>query len=183
MKELADVLDSNGVPTGEQKTKDEIFRNGNWRIVTHVWIVNPATKELLVQQRVKKGIFDELWDVSVGGGVKAGEPTITAASREVEEELGLSVPESEFELVGTFKIPKFIPEKQQPMNDFSDTYLVRRAVNIEDLTLSPDEVATARLITLEALRSAINNPETYKLWVPHSVEYYNEVASRIEERL
>lgn len=183
MKELADVLDSTGNPTGLQKTKDEIFRSGDWRVVTHVWIVNPATKELVIQKRVKKGIFDDLWDVSVGGGVQAGEPTISAASREVEEELGLRLPEADFELIGRFKIPKFIPEKQLPTNEFSDTYLVRRAVAVDELTLQAEEVAAVRLITLERLRLVINDPENYERWVPHSARYYNEVADRIEEML
>ena len=87
-----DILDENGRLTGEVKTKEEILSNGSWRKVVHVWIVDKRGR-LLVQQRASgRGIFDNLWDVSVGGGAKTGEPVLEAARREVKEELGLDLP-------------------------------------------------------------------------------------------
>jgi isopentenyl-diphosphate delta-isomerase len=48
--ELIDVLDRNGQPTGKQKTKLQIFNDGDYRNVVHVWIVN-SNGQLLIQQR------------------------------------------------------------------------------------------------------------------------------------
>lgn len=190
MPELAEVFTSDGKPTGVAKPKDQIFRDGDWRLVTHVWIVNPHTKELLIQKRaLKKGIFDGLLDVSVGGGViateyenkVASEPTDVAAQRETAEELGLELPIEALEFLGRFRVPKFIPERAQPMNEYSDTYLVRKAVNLDELTLQQREVSSVEHLALHALVNEVSDPERYKLWVPHGQEYYTQVTNMIQE--
>lgn len=183
MIELADVLDESGEPTGEKKTKYEIFEQGLWRLVVHVWIVNPDTNQVLIQKRAtKKGIFDDLWDISVGGAVMAGEKSVVAASRETEEELGLKFKEDEFELIGRFKIPKFIPERKQQMNEFSDTFLVRGKFNLDDVTMQEAEVADVVSISLDALIQAVSGADSPN-WVPHGKEYYEKVTSEIKELL
>jgi len=181
--ELADVLDENGVPTGEKKTKYEIFEQGLWRLVIHVWIVNPETGQLLIQKRAaKKGIFDDLWDISVGGAVMAGEKSVLAAKRETAEELGLELSEDEFEKIGRFKIPKFIPERSQQMKEFSDTFLVRSKFNLDDVKMQEAEVAEVATISLDVLIQAVTRAG-YSDWVPHGNNYYQAVISKIESIL
>lgn len=181
--ELANVLNENGEPTGKQARKDEIFKNGWWRLVVHIWIVSPKTREVLIQQRAKKGIFDDLWDISVGGAVQAGEPSVQAAQREVAEELGLSFAEDEFELVGRFKVPKFIPERQQPMNEYSDTFLVKSEFGSSTVKMQESEVAAVGAIALDELIEKMPDSEQAKLWVPHGVDYYQVAAEKIREML
>lgn len=184
MQEKADVLNEAGQLTGLQETKQEIFQSGHWRLVVHLWIVDPKTRQLLVQQRAsKKGIFDDLWDVSVGGGVQAGESSATAIIRETGEELGLKINKVEIKLLGRFKVPKFIPERQQQMNEYSDTFLVFRKLDLSTLRLQPDEVADVRLIGLQDFKNEINNQLVYEHWVPHSAEYYNQAIDLILKNL
>jgi isopentenyldiphosphate isomerase len=182
-RELADVLNEHGEPTGRTATKEEIFKNGWWRLVVHIWIVNPETQELLIQKRAKKGIFDDLWDVSVGGGVQAGEDSVIAAKREVEEELDLGFNESDFELIGRFRVPKFIPERQQPTNEYSDTFFVRSGFDLNQVKMQKAEVAEVGSLALSDLINLQSDHQKAGLWVPHGQEYYTTVANKIIEKL
>jgi isopentenyldiphosphate isomerase len=183
MIELLDVLDEAGHPTGQTKTKAEILRDGNWRKVIHVWIVDDK-EQLLIQQRAHgRGIFDDLWDVSVGGGVSAGEPSLEAARRELDEELGIDLPANRFQLLDTWKIPPKRVDDQRFMKDFSDTFLVRiPAIDLDSLKLAPREVQAAATIELAEFDERIQDAAFAAKWVPHGRVYYREVISKIRKR-
>ena len=57
-------------------------------MVVHVCIFNGLGQMLIQQRSPEKTIWPELWDVSIGGGVDAGETSRQGAVREVGEELG-----------------------------------------------------------------------------------------------
>lgn len=182
MQELFDVFDATGRPTGKVKTKKEILRDGDWRRVVHVWLIDKH-EDLLVQQRaIGRGIFDGQWDVSVGGGVRSGEPSSLAARREVAEELGVKLPLRSFMFLGTWKVePKFVGVGQE-MKDFSDTFLVNvPKLEISDLTLQPSEVQAVEVISLTELERRIKDEVEYANWVQHGQAYYLEVIAKIRE--
>jgi isopentenyl-diphosphate Delta-isomerase len=178
--ELIDVLDSEGRPTGQRKTKNEVLDNEDWRDTVHIWIVN-SLKQVLTQQRTNKGLWDNLWDVSVGGGVAAGEEHKHAAARELKEELGLQVEESRLTKLGVWKMIKTIPERPQEAREFSHTYLLPKEVDINDLTLRAEEVAQVDWKSLSNMRAEIEDDKLYENWVPHPRSYYLEVMELIEK--
>jgi isopentenyldiphosphate isomerase len=181
MAELQEVLTEQGEPTGEFLTKQEIFARGLWRLVTHVWLVD-GNGELLVQRRaVGKGIFDGLWDVTIGGGVAAREKSADAAVRELKEELGITAHATELIFIKRFKLPKIIPETGQQMNDFSDTYALFQDVDLVEINqnLKHDEVSQVKKIRLHEIVDEMAQPERSKLWVPHGGAYYRDVVHAI----
>lgn len=50
MDELLDVLDEQGNPTGEIKSRRGIQKSGEWHKAAHVWIIN-SKGELLITRR------------------------------------------------------------------------------------------------------------------------------------
>ncbi len=94
MDERVDILDEQGKPTGESCLKSEAHRNGLLHPTIHVWLYTPDGRVLIQQRGENKATHPLLWDVSVAGHVSAGEEVITAAIREVEEEVGLTISES-----------------------------------------------------------------------------------------
>ncbi|HSW80699.1 MAG TPA: NUDIX domain-containing protein [Candidatus Saccharimonadales bacterium] len=180
MAELLEVIDENGNPTGVAKTKAEILTAGDWRKVIHIWLVDDDSN-LLIQRRAKKGgIFDDMWDVTVGGGVSYGEQSLHAAKRELQEELGLELPEEDFQLLGTWKMPPKTVDENREMKDFSDTYLVHvPKIDPAKLKLAPREVQKVDVISLKDLAMKIQDNEIYKKWVQHGREYYLGVSEKI----
>ena len=86
--ELVDLYDENRVPLGRTAERGGAKGPGELRMVVHVCIFDSAGRLLIQRRTPEKFIWPGLWDVSVGGGVDAGETSRQGAEREVREELG-----------------------------------------------------------------------------------------------
>ena len=132
--ELVDLYDENRVPLG--KTAERYGRKGpgEYRTVVHVCVFNQAG-QLLIQQRTQsKHIWPSKWDVTVGGGVDAGETSRQGAEREVREELGLDLDLSGLRPSVTVNFD----------GGFDDFFLLEREVELSALRLQEEEVAQVR---------------------------------------
>src|SRR5690606_29815999 len=98
--ELLDVLDANGLPTGERKARALVHRDGDWHRTVHVWVVRSDGTILVQRRAMEKELEPGRLDVSVGGHLAAGELDVDLV-REVEEELGLPVKFGALTYLGT----------------------------------------------------------------------------------
>lgn len=88
LEEYWDVCDSDGVKLGYIKRSDEKFHEGEYHIGASLWIAN-FQGDLLIQKRASsKKVCPNVWSIT-GGKVRAGETSVIACLREVEEEIGL----------------------------------------------------------------------------------------------
>lgn len=95
--ELLEVYDAAGRPTGEPKPRGRIHLDGDWHLAFFCWIVRRGQEgpELVLQKRsLLKDVWPGRFDASAAGHVRFGESR-AGMLREVEEELGLVVPEDE----------------------------------------------------------------------------------------
>ncbi|HEU5163450.1 MAG TPA: NUDIX domain-containing protein [Thermoanaerobaculia bacterium] len=161
--ELIDVLLPDGTPAGIRKTKDEIHRDGDWHRSVHVWIMTPERQLLLQRRSLEKENHPGLWDVSAAGHLSAGEDSISAAVREVEEEIGLSVAPAEFRYLATFRESFVLNEGTYLDNEIHDVLLVERDVDPDSLVLQPGEVDQVALVEPSSLLE--------RALVPHEEEY------------
>ena len=161
--ELIDVLTPDGRPTGVQKPKPQIHRDGDWHRAAHIWIVTPDGRILLQRRSMRKENNPGLWDVSAAGHVSAGESVIDCAVREVEEELGLRIDPSELRHIGTSAESSVLNNGTYLDNEIHEIFLVRRDIDLRELRLQAEEVEDAVLVTPEEL-------DDYAL-VPHGAEY------------
>lgn len=89
--EIVDVVDENDAVVG-QATRGEMRARGLRHRAAYVLVFN-ASGQLFVHKRsAGKDIYPSHHDVAVGGVLAAGESYDRAAARELEEELGVSVP-------------------------------------------------------------------------------------------
>ena len=89
MSDLFDIVDGDDRVIG-QAPRSEC--HGNPRLVhraAHVLLFNAAGQLLLQKRAPDKDIQPDRWDTSVGGHLDPGENYLTAARREMVEELGL----------------------------------------------------------------------------------------------
>lgn len=89
--ELIDVLDENGIKTGEVLPRDEIHRQGLWHRGVVCAIINSDNQVLIQQRSLSRYKFPGLWDLSVAAHISAGEDAITALVRELNEEIGIII--------------------------------------------------------------------------------------------
>lgn len=101
--ELIDILDENGIKTGNTSTIKELHKSGKWHKVVGI-IIYDFNKKLLMQQRALNEISDPgKWDISAAGHVNSGETEIEEVKRELLEEIGLNLKENQMKLFMSYK--------------------------------------------------------------------------------
>lgn len=89
--EFLDVLDENGIRTGESLSRDEIHKRGLWHRAIVVAIVNDKNEVLMQQRSANKEKNANLWDISVAGHLSSGQDSLMAAAREINEEVSINL--------------------------------------------------------------------------------------------
>lgn len=90
-RELLEVFDSEGRPTGTALPRGQIHLEGHWHLAFFCWVARPGVggPEILLQHRAAvKDVWPLRFDGSAAGHVRFGE-SLREAAREVREELGI----------------------------------------------------------------------------------------------
>lgn len=154
-EELIDVLDENGVKTGEILTRKEIHAGGVWHRAIVVAIVNEKNEILLQQRSANKDKNAGLWDVSVAGHISSGQDALSAAAREINEEvsvnLGYNIDVKDFRYMYSFrKIQKFADDFIE--NQFYDFFILRKDdIDISNIRFQESEVQAIKFVSLSEL--------------------------------
>lgn len=144
--ELFDLYDASRKLTGETIVRGSKVPEGRYRLVVHICIFN-SKGELLIQQRQPfKSGWSNMWDITVGGAVTAGESSQDGAHRELLEELGLDV---DFHNA----VPAFSATFQ---NGFDDIYILHMDVEPDTLHLQAEEVQAVKWAGKEEILSMID---------------------------
>ena len=86
--EIVNYYDKNGNKIGTVE-REEGIEKGLLLKAVQIWIINPETKQVLMQERSYKKVNDPgMIDVSASGHVQTGEAPMQAIIREGKEELG-----------------------------------------------------------------------------------------------
>ena len=139
--ELWDVYDVNRNKTGKTMVRGENFEEGAYHMVVHICIFN-SKGEMLIQQRqpFKEG-WPNLWDITVGGSAVQGDSSQTAAERELQEELGISLNLQGIRPNMTINFDR----------GFDDIYLIEKDSDLSELKLQYEEVQNAKWATNEEI--------------------------------
>ena len=144
--ELVDSYDENRTPLGRTAERHAQKGPGEYRMVVHVCLFDRRGRLLIQQRTAEKHIWPNLWDVSGGGGVDAGETSRQGAEREFREELGVPLNLSSLRPSLTVNFE----------GGFDDFFILTRDLPLEDLTLQREEVAAVRYVTLEELLDMVD---------------------------
>jgi len=145
--ELFDVLNQDGSKTGIQKERKEVHKDGDLHGSVHIWLIKEGS--VLLQKRAKdKDSYPGCFDVASSGHIDAGEDPITAAIREVREEISLSITKEELIPLFTqlLKVQQDTPTGKFISNEINYVYLLDHDVDI--LTLSYQESEIDGLVSI-----------------------------------
>ena len=93
MPEMLDIVDENGLPTGQAVPRTVAHAEGLRHRTSHVWIVrkkNGAVQVLLQMRCAAKDSYPGCYDISSAGHIPAGAEFVGSALRELKEELGVT---------------------------------------------------------------------------------------------
>lgn len=144
--ELLDLVDENGIPTGETVDRATAHREGLRHRTAHLWLLRrrEGRVQVLLQKRsMEKDSYPGCYDISSAGHIPAGVDFISSALRELQEELGLEARPEELILCGVRRFEYEDTFHGRPFHDnqVSRVYALWRDVEQEDLTLQKEEVS------------------------------------------
>lgn len=148
-----DLVDESDVPTGKVASYDEVHTRGLWCRAVHVIIYTPE-KEIVMQKRAPSLKYhpNEI-EISVGGGVDAGETPIQAGIREIKEELGIILSEQDLKFIDKTKFNHHT--KTQYYRNFIYSYAACVPSEKLNIRANPNETSQVFLISKPKLRRAL----------------------------
>ncbi len=179
MDELIDLVDQNGIPTGQTALKSVIHQKGYYHNTGHLWLYTKNQHILLAQRSAKKTICPLLWDISVAGHIDAGESIENGLLREAKEELGLYLKPKDLQKIGVFKCFQTYKNGIKDF-EFHHTYIAQLTVPLSQLTPQTDEVEAIKLITFNKFQWHINHIGNDNHLVPSNKTYYITILNAIK---
>lgn len=179
--ELFDIVDENGIPTGDTIERTVAHKTGVRHRTSHVWIVRKRNDrvEILLQKRCKdKDSFPGCYDISSAGHIGQGDDFVPSALRELEEELGIVV--SPKELIDCGLHYKYIDQvfhgERFVDNQVSRVFLLWKDIEVEELKIQQEEIDEVRWFDFETCKQAVANHT-----IPNCIDL--EELAKLEERM
>ena len=156
-EELLDVLDENGIKTGQILSRKEVHKKGLWHRIIVVAIVNEKNEVLLQQRSNNKDKNPGMWDISVTGHLSAGQDSLTAATREISEEvsvsLGYSVEVRDFRYMFSYRKEEKVSEEHYD-RQFYDFFVLRQnGLTSENIRFQKSEVQAIQFVSIHELNA------------------------------
>lgn len=155
MEEIFDVLTENGDFTNEVATREECHRKGLWHRATVVFVMNSKNEILLQQRSATKKLWANMWDVTAGGHLLAGEFSFNAVIRETKEEIGLDIDAEDLLFIGCARSMQ--AQGDIINNHFNEFFIVKKDIDISKLKLQSEEVQDIKWLEVEDLLQRISN--------------------------
>ena len=158
--EYFDIVDENGVPTGETVSRVTAHKEGTRHRTAHVWIVRKTDSgySVLLQRRsLNKDSFPGMYDTSSAGHIPAGDEPLDSAIRELKEELGIEAMPGELSYAGMFQIQyeNVFHGHIFRDNEVASVYVYQEPVVAGNLTLQESEVSEVRWFDLDEVWNEI----------------------------
>lgn len=154
-EEKFDVLDENGLPTNVVLPRTIVHRFGLWHRAIAGWIINDDNKILIQKRSTKKEKNAGLWDISFAGHVASGQYSVSAAAREINEEVAVNIGRhvyvKDFSFVTSFR--NEFTENSVVERQFYELFVLFTEINdVKDIYFHQDEVSELRFVDLPTLK-------------------------------
>ena len=147
--EVWDLYDENRRPLGRTHRRGEPLPAGSYHLGVDIWTVNARGEILLTLRAPEKDDLPNEWE-NTCGSVLAGETSLQGALRELREETGIVAGPEELE---------WIDSRCGGRDCLSDSYLLRRDVELGQLVFQAGETVDAMWVTPAKLEEMIARPE------------------------
>ena len=162
-EEILDVVDSNDNVVS-RASRYEVHKNGLMHRSVHILVFNSRDNLFLQKRSMSKDENPELWDTSAAGHVDSGEDYLHCAERELEEELGISVP-----------IDEVMRISAQP-NTLWEHVRVYKCVTDNQIEIDGLEISEGRYWTVPEITQSIES--NHKIFTPTFHLIFNDYISK-----
>ncbi len=156
---LIDVLDDDGIRTGETCSRKEIHKLGKIHRAIHLYLFDESNRLLLQRRSIHVDHYPGMFSISLTGHVDAGERSSEALHREIREELGFDPRSMKIDFLFSFKqniriSPDYIDHQ------FNDIYACWYDFNIGDVLFDLNAINEVKLVSCSEFKAMIANRKT-----------------------
>lgn len=155
MEELFDVLNEKGEYTGKVETREKCHKEGLWHKAVVVFIINSEGQVLLQRRSANKKMWPNMWDITAGGHVLAGEFGFESIIRECKEELEIELNKNDITFIGATTSTNVKGEIVN--NHFNEYYIANKELDETKLKLQEEEVSEVKWIDKNEIIEKIKN--------------------------
>ena len=172
--EFWDLYDGHGNPTGKTMVRGEEVPSGYYHLAVHIWPMN-SRGEFLIQKRAATVQWKpNLWAVTGGSAIR-GEDAVTAARRELLEEIGYAAQPEDMKQIACLK----------RTNSFCYVFSVRTDWPVYSFSLQKEEVSAvawcdkAKILRMLADNVLYNYGDAYyRMLFDYSRRHVQQFSSR-----
>jgi len=169
--ELLEVLNENGIPTGEILDKNKVHKEGKYHKEVALILLNKKGEILLQKRSSTKEIEPNKWAWH-GGHVIAGETSKEAIIRETKEELGLTLSKNQIKLLVELRRDKF------PNRQYTVAYYSRCNLNVDEFKIQKDELSEVKWFSFRKFKDMIYSSHPDMMFKNN--ENTNKIISALE---
>ena len=167
--EIWDILNDSGVTTGKTVVRGRTtLKSGEYHLVVHIWVMSSSGDFLIQRRSERRRLMPGEW-ASTGGSAISGENSVTAAARELREELGIRAVKGSLKFMGRLK----------RRNSFLDLWFIKCDADISRLRLQKSEVAEVKWVTRDELKSMIEARQYHN----YGREYFSAVFDAADKMI
>src|SRR5699024_7353729 len=142
-----ELYEKNRKLTKHTMVRGDEMQPDTYHLVIHVAIFNSNNQMLIQKRRHDKIGASNMWDISAGGSVTAGETSQLGAMRETEEELGLNI-----------DLHNQLPHLSITFErGYDDIYIVNREADLRTLAVPNEEVSDAAWASIDEIYQMIDD--------------------------
>ena len=157
MKEMMDTYDIHRQKLPNQRVRFTDWEPGEMMLTAHICIFDDEGCLLIQHRTPDTFLWPDMWDLSAGGAVQAGEDSFTAIRRETLEETGLDIGETSIRARFTLNF----------VRGFDDFFFVEKSATTGELKNQPDEVSELRWASCEEVIELLAQGK----FVPYHAEF------------
>jgi len=153
-RDMIDILDPNGDPTGEVLPRKEVHRLGKLHRAVHLYLFNKEN-DLVLQRRAESADhYPGMLSISVTGHVDAGESSLEAVSRELREELGLNAKGKDFKFLFSSRRDAALSATYID-RQINDIYACWIDFDIKNITFDRTEVSEVKCVSISSFEKMV----------------------------
>ena len=175
MEEKFDVLTETGEYANRIESREDCHKYGFWHKAVAMFMINSKGQVLLQKRSANKKLWPNMWDITAGGHVLAGEFGFEAIIREIKEELGIDIEKNDILFIGSATSNNIKGDVIN--NHFNEYYIITKDIDESKLTLQLEEVSEVKWFEKDDIVNRIKNnfygiTEKGGCW-DYLIKYYN----------
>jgi len=177
-----EIYDQDNQPLHYSKPRNLVHLDGDWHRTVQIFVINQQEQILCNYRSKEKDVFPLFWDLSIGGHITPGESYLSAAVREINEEIGIKIEPHELRFICHFSLDGYDETTKHIDREHATIFLYKTHFTTADFHFAADEIDAIEYFSFEDIRKSLLSEVPAIRFIPLK-EIFIQILAKIEEAL